>query len=124
MEPVDAAEIKPFESTDVDEADVLVAELADTTIIESVMDDFIGATEDVLYELIDTSLKGNAVVTHVQITTTTDAIIQALYDLKQQLLDSLAKHGDEFVEQDTSVVAGVVGTADGLRKQVVDEEGV
>lgn len=116
-------ETRMGEISDVDEADVIVAELADTTIINNVMDEFIDATTEVLYELVETSLAGNAVVTHVQIVGTTDAVIQALYDLKQNLLDSLAKHGDEFDEQDTNVVAGVVGTADGLRKQVVDEEG-
>lgn len=116
-------ETRMGEISDVDEADVIVAELADTTIINNVMDEFIDATTEVLYELVETSLAGNAVATHVQIVGTTDAVIQALYDLKQNLLDSLAKHGDEFDEQDTNVVAGVVGTADGLRKQVVDEEG-
>lgn len=103
-------EVKLEETPDIDEAEVLVAEIADTTIIDGVMDEFIDATTEVLYELIDTSLKGNAVATHVQLTTTTDAIIEALYDLKGTLLDSLAKHGDEFEEQGSN-----------LRKQVVDE---
>jgi len=112
--------------TDENETDVIVAELADTTIINNVMDEFIDATAEVLYELVDTSLEGNAVATHVQLVGTTDAVIQALYDLKQNLLDSLAKHGDEFDEHDVlPVEIGNASNGDGsLRKQVVDEEGV
>jgi hypothetical protein len=103
-------EIKPFETTDVDEADVLVAELADTTIIDTVMDDFIGATSEVFSELIEISHNGNPVATHMALLSTVEAVETALYDLKQELLDSLAKHGDEFDEKGGN-----------LRKQVVDE---
>jgi hypothetical protein len=111
------------EIPDSDEAEVLVAEIADTTIIDNIMDEFIEATQEVLYELIDTSMKGNAVATHVNLTTASDAIIEALFDLKSTLLESLAKHGDDFNEQDVMPVEiGNASNGDGnLRKQVVDE---
>jgi hypothetical protein len=111
------------EIPDSDETEVLVAELADTTIIDNIMDEFIDATQEVLYELVETSLKGNAVVTHVNLVSASDAIIEALYDLKGTLLDSLAKHGDDFNEQDVMPVEiGNASNGDGnLRKQVVDE---
>lgn len=113
-----AEEHKPLEQADgftpdpdVDEGDVMVAEVVDTATIDGIMDEFINATSEVFEELIEVSHNGNPVATHMALLSVVSAVEEALYQLKDELIESLAKHGDEFQEKG--------GT---LRTQVIDEE--
>ena len=89
----------------------LVEELADTATITELVDTFILDVSEEFNNLIGISYQGNPVLTHLQLVEASKGIIRGLYDLRRQLIDSVAKRGEEVTEK-----GGL------LRTQVIDAE--
>ena len=111
----DNADVKPLaeylEPVAQDEATELAEELADTVIIEQLVDKYIQETSEMFYGLLDLSMEGNPVKTHFALQSFGDEIINSAYILRSELIAKLANRAEEFAEK-----------GDHLRKQVVDEQ--
>jgi len=94
------------------DATELVEELADIATITEIMDNLILATSEIFQDLINQSLTGNPVLTHVVLVDTTEEVVRALYDLRRQLIDSLAKRGEEIPQKGGNLRTQVVDAGD------------
>jgi len=89
----------------------LVEELAATTTIDQLMDDYIMKVSGWFIELNEVSEAGNPVKTHIALVGVGEAVVYEAYSLRDRLLEQLAKKGEE-----------IATTGMTLTKQVLDEE--
>lgn len=88
----------------------LVEEMAATTVLYEQFTHFINNLGGWFGNLKYTSEQGNAVRTHIAIVSTEEDIITEAHNLRDHLIELLAKRGDEATE-----------TGSNLRKQVIEE---
>lgn len=91
--------------------DELVEEIADTATIEELLDDFIQEVSEMHADLLETSLQGNSVKTHLQIQSFGQDLWEMAYTLRDELVVKLANRAEQFEEQGET-----------LRTQVVDKQ--
>lgn len=89
----------------------LVEELAATSTIDQLMDDFIMKISGWFIELNEVSEQGNPVKTHMSLLSVCEGVVEESYYLRTRLLEQLAKKGEE-----------IATTGMTLTKQVLDEE--
>jgi len=89
----------------------LVEELAATTTIDGLMDEFIMKVSGWFIELNEVSEQGNPVKTHLSMLSVCEGVVEEAYYLRSRLLEQVAKTGDE-----------IATTGMTLTKQVLDEE--
>lgn len=92
----------------------LVEEIADTATIEQLLDSYIGEVQSALDELVEVSLEGNPVRTHVELQAFGEDVVQQAFELRADLLEKLANRADQFAERSTACGQ--------LRTQVVEDE--
>lgn len=111
------------ERLDTDDDPELVEELADTVIIQKLLDTFIGEVSDILDLAVEVSLEGNPVRTHLELVTGSQDIVELAYELRQELLSKVANRAEEIPEQNFGATAIAAATHPSeLRKQVIPEE--
>lgn len=95
------------------EADTeLTEELAATSTIDQLMDDYIMKISGWFIELNEVSEQGNPVKTHMSLLSVCEGVVEEAYYLRSRLLEQLATKGEEIATTGTN-----------LTKQVLDEEG-
>ena len=101
---------KAVEPNIAEETAELVEEMAATTVIEQLTDDFISLVSGWFINLTETSEQGNPVRTHLRIRSTGEDVVTEACQLRRKLIELLAK-GDEIAVQGGN-----------LTKQIVDSE--
>jgi hypothetical protein len=96
---------------DVEETE-LVEELAATAIINELLNKFIGDISEEFADMISLSENGNPVRTYIALVSFSDSVLTEAHNLHDELLDKVAKRGEEVTEK-----------GDTLRTQVVGEDG-
>jgi hypothetical protein len=89
----------------------LVEELAETAIINQLVDDYIMKVSGWFIELNEVSEQGNPVRTHMSMLSVCEGVVEEAYELRRKLLEQVAKRGYE-----------ITTTGMTLTKQVLDEE--
>jgi hypothetical protein len=103
--------LKPFESDPADEATELVEELVSTTTLYETFGRFISHMQYNFSALKAISEEANPVRTHLTITSVEEDIVLSAHALRDELIEKLAKRGEEITEKG--------GT---LRTQVLNDE--
>jgi hypothetical protein len=101
----DATDVTPEGDTE------LVDEMAATTVIDQLMEEFILKVSGWFIDLNEVSEHGNPVKTHIALVSVGDEVVNEAYYLRTRLLEALAKKGEE-----------IATTGMTLTKQVLDEE--
>ena len=96
---------------DAEEATELVDELVSTTVLYDTFGNFISYLTEAFQDLESISEEGNPVITHISIQEYKRAIIAGAHELRDELIEKLAKRGEEITEKG--------GT---LRTQVLNDE--
>jgi hypothetical protein len=89
----------------------LTEELAETAIINQLVDDYIMKVSGWFIELNEVSEQGNPVRTHMSMLSVCEGVVEEAYELRRKLLEQVAKKGYEITTTGTN-----------LTKQVLDEE--
>jgi hypothetical protein len=107
---LDAVTTEHLEVTGEDDGE-LTEELADTAVIEQLLDTFVGEVGDILDLAVEVSMEGNPVRTHLDLVTARQDIVELAQELKQELISKVAVRAEEIAEQGLN-----------LRKQVIEEQ--
>ena len=86
----------------------LSEELADTAIIEGVFDEFIQEINEMLVDVLDVSIEGNPVKTHIELTNLGQDLVELAYELRSELIQRLAKRTEEVNLEEAATGRGWV----------------
>jgi hypothetical protein len=101
----------------------LTEELVATTTIEELFDNYISTMQELLDEVLDLSVEGNPVKTHLGLMVYAEETVAAAFELRQQLVDRLADRSEQFPEQEVNPLGVTnLSVGDQLRKQVVNKD--